>query len=225
VQYYRVYLNSSVSYTPKYIRILGIFNTTPTCTTNVFVDQGCQHIPSYKSMDEQYIAIGDFDSYHDHVTEYITSYILPTDKNLSDFGAALDWIADRQGNLNEVFIVEIWEELGSRLDHFHINTQEIQSFCSKHPQVVVHRILQQQIWTSRSIQLMLPVDTQWISVWSIHDIPFEINIQGDVLYKGVYILQRPSHGLSNKCLNNTTKQEIFYTTTIKKDRLYCIHAA
>lgn len=120
---------------------------------------------------------------------------LPTDKDVSDFGAALDALQELQQTPH---ILEIFNALGDRRDHELINLFEIERYVSAcHAPVIV--LCEPQIIFSN---ISFKVDNRNGSLFSIlKSTTQKLEING-AQYDGRVVLNRPSHGLSNKVITS-----------------------
>lgn len=120
---------------------------------------------------------------------------LPTHKDVSDFGAALDVLAaEEHGPL----IVEVFGGLGGRLDHEFINLLEIERFVTARKAATVCLCEPAVLIASASVTLTQLQQKNFSIVKATAPL-----VLAGALYDGKTEFNRPSHGLSNVVIKDT----------------------
>lgn len=177
------FLNSSITLNPE---------------TVFWVDGGVHHFKN-QFPQAKHVWIGDGDSRH-FERQIPTSWQvekLKADKDLSDYAAALEKLENVLDPSVEN-LCDVFASFGGRIDHELITLVETHRFVKRakiptlillHPWIVVSN-------SSFTIQMALQDD---FSLFALDEENLQIKIEG-ALYSGGFTLQRPSHGLSNKAL-------------------------
>lgn len=116
---------------------------------------------------------------------------LPTDKDVSDFGATLDALLGLQQTPH---VLEIFNALGDRCDHELVNLFEIERYVAACRVPVVVLCEPHMIFSNRSFKIENRVGALFSVLKSTAQ---KLELTGSQ-YEGRVVLNRPSHGLSNK---------------------------
>lgn len=171
------------------------------------VDGGLNYVLKNKINFNKLIWVGDRDSLNSNSMKLIkrkslllsnnfieiTEYNLNKDKNYSDFAKLLDIIL-LESKENQVFL-EIFYGLGGRKDHEISNILEVERFISLLPEGGICYFHGGVIISSVSFE-MSKTNKMKFSVFGKNEI-CNVKILG-AEYSGQILLERPSHGLSNK---------------------------
>lgn len=159
------------------------------------VDGGLRFVASHHTQAKTIWAVGDFDSLVDEEwkpfksDQRVMQYRLPTEKDVSDFGAALDRL---QGQASSAMFIVVHGTFGGRRDHELINLMEIDRFVrlANRPTIV---FCQSSLIVANSQFVMHGLIGHKFSILNTQE---AIQLQGSG-YDGTHRLTRPSHGLSN----------------------------
>lgn len=162
-------------------------------------DGGLNYLLRHSKKPKKFCWVGDSDSLNKKSISYLASrqnqahikiVNLHTCKNLSDLAALLDLILAEK--IKESLFIEIYGGLGKRRDHELANIQEVAQFLSKLPEGGAAFFHGGVVLTTLPLKF-LQTPCLFFSIFAKNS--FEIR---GALYSGRFLLERPSHGLSNQ---------------------------
>jgi hypothetical protein len=132
--------------------------------------------------------------------------MLPQDKSFSDFAGALDRISQRTSEVHAMQSLEmhVFGGLGGRLDHQWANLSEASLFVSRI--ALVHQCHVKIFFEKDVAVFMGEMSFSSENIWSVFKVNSSLDFSShfeiiNATYSGQIILQRPSHGLSNSCID------------------------
>ena len=168
---------------------------------------GIRHFPKYLiRYSKELIWVGDQDS----ATKYISKLeqinkkiVLKPDKDISDYGAILQYIQKHESKQYDSFLVEVIGGIGGDFAHEFANIFESCFFIKQINKPIIFVFHNKYLLFNTFVELKLNIG-QCFSIFSLNHSSLKIMIKG-ARYKGNLIISRPSHGLHNICIQKTVQ--------------------
>jgi thiamine pyrophosphokinase len=168
------------------------------------VDGGLNHLPPSFLNTQVWSFVGDLDSLHKNKLPFLNTktpssphIYLDKEKDVSDFGFLLDTLK----KMPHALFVEVFAAHGKRKDHEIINIFELLHFFKGFKSKACFFIHPSTILTNVSFTLLKDSSFSNFSLINPNLTPLNIHIE-NACYEGALTLLRPSHGLSNKKVEN-----------------------
>lgn len=165
---------------------------------------GIKHFPKYLiSYAKELIWVGDLDS----ATKYLfklkqinKKIFLQLDKDISDYGAILQYIQKNEAKHYDSFFIEVIGGIGGDFAHEFANIFESSFFIKRVNKPIIFVFHNKYLLFNSIVELKLNIG-QYFSIFSLNQSNLKIKIKG-AKYNGNLIISRPSHGLHNICMQN-----------------------
>jgi thiamine pyrophosphokinase len=180
------------------------FHSKPSSRTDIYIADGglnsfLKHF-SNKLLHKKIKWVGDLDSITSKNKKFIDNHknilLLNQKKDFSDLAAILDILSHKFKN--ESIFLEIYGGLGKRKDHEYANCEEVKQFLNLLPKGGIAYFHKGLIISSLPIKIS-QLNCRFFSIFANNT---QVHIDG-AEYSGEFLLQRPSHGLSNQFTKKT----------------------